>query len=116
MNPLVMWLMGSGILQGLMGRGNQQEVYPVTQKSTTETSPTGYQSPSLPMLDPFLMQQLIGRLGSLKGAGMPSGSSGAGFGFGTGIMDFIENMWPEMMKNVQEERSTTGKMKRVKKE
>lgn len=64
---------GPMILGMLFGGNKPQEQ---RQTTTTTQDPTGYQSPMLGLLDPFMMESLLQRIQQFSGAGMPGGVGG----------------------------------------
>jgi len=74
------------------GGGTQQQ----QQETITEQEPGGYQSPLVGLLDPWMMENLLGRYGLLAGAGMPGGQGGLSASTQE-IMRLLGEQWPELL-------------------
>jgi len=79
----------------LRGRGGGDQE-PLVQEQITEQEPRGYQSPLLGLLDPWMVQSLLGRYGLLQGAGMPGGAGGMS-PFTEQIMQLLNQQFPELL-------------------
>ncbi|MFA5378629.1 MAG: hypothetical protein WC455_22940 [Dehalococcoidia bacterium] len=100
--PIAMVL--SSILPSLFGGGGDEQ----TQTTTTETD-SGYQSPMLGMLDPYITKALLGNFSRLQGAGFPKGLQNLGLGgMNTDIFSLLDQEWPEIMKQYQTKKATGG--------
>lgn len=88
-------LQGINLLRGLFsGKGETQQAQ---QETVTEREPSGYQSPLVGLLDPWMMENLLGRYGLLAGAGMPGGKGGLS-GSTQEIMRLLGEQWPELLR------------------
>ena len=86
---------GPGILQMLLGGNKPQEQ---KQLTTTTQDPTGDQSPLLGLLDPFMMESLLGRIQQFSGAGMPGGVSGGTSPALNDILNLLGGEWEGLLE------------------
>jgi hypothetical protein len=100
--PIAMVL--SSVLPSLFSSGNDAE-----QTSTTTTNDTGYKSPMLGLLDPYITKALMANLGRLQGAGYPKGLQSLGLGgMNTDIFSLLSKEWPSIMAAYNKTTPTGG--------
>lgn len=84
---MLMGLFGGG------GAGTQQQ----QQETVTEEEPRGYQSPLVGLLDPWMLETLLGRYGLLEHAGMPGGQ-GYQNPWTQEIIRLLGEEWPQLLQ------------------
>jgi hypothetical protein len=83
-----------GLLQWLFSSKNPQVQ---TIRTEQETTPRGYQSPLLGLVDPLMFESLLRNLQSYQGAGMPSGVGGGASSSITNLLGLIGEQWPDII-------------------
>lgn len=82
------------MLTQIFGGGGSQQQQQAEQ--VTEEEPRGYQSPLVGLLDPWMLETLLGRYGLLQGAGMPGGQ-GYQNPWSEEIIRLLGEEWPEIL-------------------
>ena len=88
MTAMILATLGPQLFSMILGGGGNDNT--TTQETVTETPRTGYQSPTLGLMDPMVGKMLMQNLSRMGRAGFPSGSGNpfAG-GISQQIMDLL---------------------------
>jgi len=100
----------ASLLSGLLGGKNKG-----TSTTTTESSPTGYTSPYLGLLDSYLFKNILNKSNQFNNFGVPKGMQTTGSNdWLNDIMALLEKEWPTIMSGYNESAYSADCVKRCK--